>query len=711
MTPRSSGPGRPRAAGRRSDRWKVPLLLAVVTLVGHSGSLGDGLFFDDYWHRVTLRSGGWNWNDLVESATFELPGQLAHLWWQDTPLQWRYARPVAMAFMKLEYLLSGGDPAVIHAFGLLWHWGAGLVVFGLARRSLRRTWLAFFCAAVFILHPHQVFGVSWIAARNAVVSGFFFLAAAYLYSDRTTLRRNLGAADALGKSRLGRLDSRPSPLRLTAALLCWLLALFARETAIVFPAIAVLLDAAACGWAGLRRRVPIYLVMVLLAGGYLYWRLVVFPTAGPPGIYFTAPHGPAYLAWAASKLLHMLFAMIVQTPMFLGLATYAGLSGRNLAEHAVMAAVVLIALAWYVRASRGVATRWAWLAWLALGLAPVIPVFVMPHFAYLPAAGLAIMIGVLVQQLRGVARTLLVLVALGSCLFAGTIYRYAWRAIVRSEQVLYADIGDHTPPPQPGAKLYFIDFPVAGVYGAVAMREAWDVADIDGHFLTFAPHPLAVQEHSVVQALNDRELVVSAPAPGYFSGHSGRMMLAGMRSSAALHAGKTIAGELFDTTILEATDTGVTRLKFTFHKPLSTPGYYFYVSSPDRPAQRVRFEDQRAALAPEHAELLDQARTGSDAVRRAAAARLRGLARRAAGLLADPMRIELESRVDGGEEWLAQIERWWHRVDASRILEEDARWQALARGPLFERGCYSDLVTSVSRWVRSDLYLTGDAQP
>ncbi|MEP0848631.1 MAG: hypothetical protein HRF50_17635 [Phycisphaerae bacterium] len=698
-------------SGARSARWKIALSLALVVLAGHGGSLGDGLFFDDYWHRATLRGGGWGWTELVESATFDLPGELAHLWWQDTPLQWRYARPVAMAFMKLEYRLSGGAPAVIHAFGLLWHWGAGLLVFGLARRSLRRTWLAFFCAAVFVLHPHQVFGVSWIAARNAVVSGFFFLAAAYLYSGPTTLGRTNRGSTPLEESRLSRLNARQSPLRLAGALLCWLLALFARETAIVFPAIAVLLDAAAYGWSGFRRRAPAYLLMGLLAAGYLYWRLVVFPAAGPPEIYFTAPHGPAYAAWAASKLLHMLFAMIVQTPMFLGLATYAGLSGRNLIEHAVMTVVVAVALLWYVRASRGVATRWTWLAWLVLGLAPVVPVFVMPHFAYLPAAGLAIMIGVLVQRLRGAARTLLVLVALGSCLLAGTIYRYAWRAIVRSEQVLYADIGEHTPAPPPGAKLFFIDFPVAGIYGAVALREAWDVADIDGHFLTLAPHPLAVQKPCVIEVLNERDLVVSTPAPGYFSGHSGRMMLAGMRSGEALRAGATIAGELFDTTILEATDAGVTRLKFTFHQPLSSPEYYFFVSTPDRPAQRIRFDDQRAAISPEHVPLFEGARAGSDAARRAAGRRIRALARRAAELLADPMHLELDSRSDAGEEWLERMERWWRRVDASRVLDEDARWQTLAREALFERGCYSDLVTSVSRWVRSDLYLTGDAEP
>ena len=64
----------------------------------------------DHWHHQTLQRADWTWNDLIESATFDLPGELATLWWQERPLQWRYARPIAMAFMKLEHTITGGDP-------------------------------------------------------------------------------------------------------------------------------------------------------------------------------------------------------------------------------------------------------------------------------------------------------------------------------------------------------------------------------------------------------------------------------------------------------------------------------------------------------------------------------------------------------------------------------------------------------------------------
>ena len=69
------------------QRRALALLGLVVLALAHGASLWDGLFFDDYWHRVTLRTYGWGFNDLVESATFDLPGRLVNLWPQEQPLR------------------------------------------------------------------------------------------------------------------------------------------------------------------------------------------------------------------------------------------------------------------------------------------------------------------------------------------------------------------------------------------------------------------------------------------------------------------------------------------------------------------------------------------------------------------------------------------------------------------------------------------------
>jgi hypothetical protein len=68
--------------------------------------------------------------------------------------------------------------------------------------------------------------------------------------------------------------------------------------------------------------------------------------------------------------------------------------------------------------------------------------------------------------------------------------------------------------------------------------------------------------------------------------------------------GMIVRGKLFDATVLEMADGGgVTKLKFTFHEPLDRSDYYFYVSTPERPAYRLRFDPafDAAALAAETA--------------------------------------------------------------------------------------------------------------
>ncbi|MBI5865488.1 MAG: hypothetical protein HZB38_13465 [Planctomycetes bacterium] len=563
---------------------------AAVVLLAHGGTIFDGLFFDDYWHRVTLRNASWTWSELTETATFDLPGPLANLWWQEHPLQWRYARTIAMALMKLEQQLCGGDPRGVHAFALLWHWLAALGVYAIGTWALQRRPLAFVAAALFALHPHAVFTLGWTAARNALISGVFFFAAFHLY----------GLASLVGR----RLQDSYCTKRVLLTWLVWLLALFSRETAISFPMLLPVLDFLVGGWAAVRQRLVVYGFFGLTAAAYLYWRLFVFPIAPPPEIYFTTPTGLGYFAWAAGKLLHMLFSHIVYTPMFLGLGTGAPTGGAWL-EYAVMAAAVAILVGGYLRLARGQRPRWVRLWWMTAAFLPVIPVFVMPHLVYLAAPAFALAVASALAVLGRRRQTAVTAAVLGIALWSTVIYRYCWRGIVRSEQLVYADILSSTPAAELAAagpqrpKLFFMNLPIAGIYSTVAMRDAWNRPDAAGYVLAFAPHALVMPYECTVTQLNAREFELEIEAGGaYFSGLSGRMFIDGMRGGKALRTGDVMTGPEFDVTIVDCDETGVRRLKYTFQHPLDSSGYYFYVTTPDRPAARLRFSDSGAALDP-----------------------------------------------------------------------------------------------------------------
>ena len=566
-------------SNRRADLL-VALGLAALVFAAHGAALWDGLFFDDHLHRVALRASGSSFDELIESATVDLPGRIANLWWQDRPLQWRYARPVAIAVMKIEYWIADGDPASQHAFGLLWHWMTGFLVYRLALCAVPSRRWAFFAAVLFVVNPHSTFAVSWIAARNTLVSTFFLLAALLAYH-----------AASIG-SAAGR--AARSTQILTLALLLWLAALLSRETAIVFAPLALVLDAAFAGRGHIRERWPAHAAIWVIAATYLFWRLAIFPTGAAPAIYFAPAAGAV-----AANLLHLLFAMVFYTPMVVGLGRSAEFGAAQIATFAVMIALLLAVGLLYRALSRETRGRWFWPLCVVASFGPVTPVFMMPHFAYLPFAAYAVMVAIMLSSLRGRARavvtTFVLLSTIGSLMF----YRVLWRGMLRSEQLVFADIRASMPaPPPPGSKLYLVDLPVIGIYAAVALREAWDVEDLEAHVLTFASHPLMMEQASTVQPLNNRELIVTTAAPGFFSGLSGRMMLDGLRSSPALRAGERVRGDQFDVTVLEADQSGVTRLKFSFHQPLDAPNVYVYVSTPDRPAYRLRFDRPAVDPAP-----------------------------------------------------------------------------------------------------------------
>ncbi|MFQ5806911.1 MAG: hypothetical protein ACE5I3_10720 [Phycisphaerae bacterium] len=680
---------------RRADLLATVGLFAVV-FITHAGSLDDGLFFDDYWHRATLRELGWGFNDLIESATFDLrPGsRLADLWWQEQPLQWRYARPVAMLFMKFELLLSGGNPVGVHVCGLTWHALTTVLVYLLATWAIGHRGWAFLAGALFAFQPHSVFGVSWIAARNALLGGFFFLAAIYVYASASAMRNNDTAALPIG--------------RLLAALVLWGLALLSRETAIIFPLLAPVLDLTSGGKRLFVRRLPAYAAIGLLAGAYLYWRLLVFPVASPPNIYFTAPSGPTYPLWAAGKLLHMLFALVFQTPLFLGLATAGAPASSQVGVYGVMAILVAGVALWYVLASRGVRARWFWPVWAGAAFVPVIPVFVMPHFAYLPAAAFAVMIGVMLYRLRGWWRPIVTTLVIAATLWSFGIYRYLWRGIVRSEQLIYADIRTNTPPPKRGAKLFFVNLPVAGIYAVVAMREAWGLDELEGYVLTFAPHPLMMRHPCVVEQIGDRELTVSTEPPGYFSGLSGRMLRDGMRPDSALRAGTVVKGELFDTAVVAGDEDGITKLKFTFHRPLDSDDFYFYVSSPERPAYRLRFDPPIASIDEAAATLFQRARAEDRDVRIAAREEIARLTRPLAIQTASPIQADLRDPQLAADEALDRVEACWRSVGASQLLRQSAAWNKEHAPAIRQRARYFQIDDFARRIIRSDLFLTGD---
>jgi hypothetical protein len=682
--------------------WRIRLWclggLFLAILAAHGIALWDGVFFDDHWHRFTLTHYGWGWTDLIDSTTFNLPGY-SNLWWQIAPMEWRYARPLWMLIMKVQQIVAGGDPFWIHAFGLLWAWLCTALVFELALfTGLSAAW-AFFAGAFFIINPHSVMAVSWNACRNTMMGDSVLLACVVIYARASFPR----ADQTVGRFRL----------KLFAVIGLWIAGLFIREADLILPALLITLDLSFGGWNHFRPRLPFHLVMIGLDLVYLVWRLKVFTLnhISPPKIYFFFEPGWNYLSWSLSRLMQLVFCHIVVTPPVGGLATHRGVFwSQHAPEYTVMAGAILLTFVLYAILSKGQRGRWYWPMWTVIFVSPITPVSLLPYFLYTSFAGKAVMLGVVLSRLqRGWVKKLLMVVVLGNTLYGFGLYQILCHGILRAEQMYYQDIFMQNPSPRPGDTVFFINQPIINLYAPLPMREHYGFQNLHGWVLTLGDHHIMMRQPSTVEQLNDHDLLLTTTEPGFFSGVVGQYMLDETRPKNPLMGGSVVHTPHFDVTVLEDNPFGYTRLKFSFKKPLNSPDYHFYFSSPQRTAYLLDFNPRPPAL------------LSADTRRRFEAAhspdpKARKTARVKLAEQAGPLTVQLGSDLQfnlaedqnlASDKLLDRLETWWRRVDADRLLHEREEWLVRSESLRMARKRFYIIQNHFRSLVKSDLIQTG----
>lgn len=549
-------------------------VLAAVVLVAYAGVLWDGVRHDDHLHRAKLRTMGWSWHDLIESTTFEFPGRQMHFWWQTEPVQWRYPRPVTMAILKTELLISHGDPRWMHAFSLAWHWFNGVLVLHLATWCLgSRSW-GLLAAVLFALCPNAAMAVGWTAAHNVLISNAFMLAAVLLY-----LRAGF-------KGDQPRFSVRPAAL--CGAVVMWAAAMLARESAIALPALVVALDACFGGRATLLRRWRTYAVLAALALAYVGWRFFVFARGGMPAGYMSVPEGVEYIGWLLAKMVQALAILLLHLPLYTPMDYVEAWTWPLIVMQCIFVAVLAASMVVYEWPTRGARGRWFGPLWMLIGLGPVLPIQLMPHFAYLPFVGYALATPLYLSRIGPRRRRGLVIATL--LLVGGMLafQRMIDRAQVRAEQLVFADVFQ-SPPPAEGSRLFFINLPLPASFVVYAAREAWQRDDLTGYALTPADSTHRMSRATRIERTSERAFELACEPPGWFGAHLDRWFLKLTGRRKPFVAGETIRGECFDTTVLEAGESGVTRLRFEFRERLERADWLFFMATPERPMLRVRF--------------------------------------------------------------------------------------------------------------------------
>ncbi len=152
--------------------WWVPICLAIVGTLVYLNTLSNPFVFDDTpWVIGNTRIQSLNNVGDMLTAT---------------------NRPVLELTLALNYALGGEDPAGYHLFNLVIHVLAGLVLYGLVRRTLelpgiveayrdKARWLAGAVALLWLLHPLNTQSVSYMIQRGESLMGLCYLFTLYSF--------------------------------------------------------------------------------------------------------------------------------------------------------------------------------------------------------------------------------------------------------------------------------------------------------------------------------------------------------------------------------------------------------------------------------------------------------------------------------------------------------------------------------------------------
>jgi tetratricopeptide (TPR) repeat protein len=209
--------------------------------------------------------GGFVWDDdfyLTDNPSITADGGLADIW-TGRGVSSQYF-PLTYTFFRLAHRLFGFDPRGYHLVNVLLHLANALLLW----RVLAGLGVpgAFWGGVFFALHPVQVETVAWITELKNILSTLLLLTSFLLWRrSREAAARWPGAA-------------------YLASLFLFLLALLAKTTALVLPAVALVL-----AWLGLLespRRVALSLLPHAVAGlgmglWTVVWERVVIGARGP----------------------------------------------------------------------------------------------------------------------------------------------------------------------------------------------------------------------------------------------------------------------------------------------------------------------------------------------------------------------------------------------------------------------------------------------
>jgi tetratricopeptide (TPR) repeat protein len=367
-------PSRQRIAAAETSRpavWILAVLLVVAGAWSYATSF-RGVFVGDDIDAIV--------NNPHITSLWPLEGALTAP--RDTTVS---GRPVLSLSFAINYALAspnGLDPWGYHAVNLAIHLAAGLVLFGVARRSLQTgalsatlkessTPAAFAIALLWLLHPLQTSAVTYVVQRAEALMGLFLLLTVYCTiraTDPPTSRTSWWTVGAIAACALG---------------------MGSKETMAVAPILA-----AVWFWLFRPERRFERRTWTLLGGLAATWTLLAWLVASNArgesvGLGLGGWTGWAYLRTQAGVIVHYLRVALMPSPLVFSYAWPPAPSWISVMPQVVLLAVlaVLTVVAVARRHSPGFLGAWFFLILAPTSsVLPIVTEVAAEHRMYLPLA-------------------------------------------------------------------------------------------------------------------------------------------------------------------------------------------------------------------------------------------------------------------------------------------------------------------------------------
>lgn len=457
---------KPAEASGRGRVWRAGLVLALAVAAAYLTSFRGVMVFDDL-------------HSIVENPTIRDLSRLDLVLVAPAEGGTTAGRPVVNLTLALNHAVGGLNPWGYHAFNLGIHILAGLLLFGLVRRTLGALrsrsplagdvlespasgllhgdpdLLALAIAALWALHPLQTESVTYIVQRTESLAGLFFLFTLYCFI------RGVGRVSLLRQGFAGHADppqsgtrqvedlpylSRRSHLWFTASVVSCLLAVGTKETAAAAPLVVLLYDRTFVAGSWREAWQQRWRIHFALFASWLLLAALILVAEGRGG---TAGFGTTIAWWEyaltqCGAIVHYLRLSFWPHPLVFDYGTPVI---RSLAPVAWQAGVLLVLLA---------ATVWALVkkpmlgflgTWFFLILAPsssIVPVATQTmaeHRMYLPLAAVVVLPVIAAHALAG-RRAVVGLLVLS---LAAGVLTARRNLVYRSELALWSDTVAHRP--------------------------------------------------------------------------------------------------------------------------------------------------------------------------------------------------------------------------------------------------------------------------